>query len=520
MSFAGLELGRVSRQTPRVVAAARSSAPAFADPLPDTGAAGIERGSGTLSLARLHGMLLWLVGFSGGFVIIEPAPYEFLVALAFLIFFATGLQLRPTHLPLLVLLLVYCIGYMIGVVPVLTSEGTLSWMVTSCYMSVTTLFFALVLCRDAERRLDMLLKGYVVAAVMVSIFGIITYFHLLPGSDSFIFAQRSKSTFKDPNVLGAFLILPAVLATQKMILGKPRESLVGGLTFTVIAIELLFAFSRGAWGSYGAAAAMMLIHAWLTSRSGLTRLRIVLFTAAGCAIFGLLIGAILTLPQVSDLFAERASLIQSYDAGRFGRFGRHILGAQMALEHPIGIGPLQFTKYFPEDPHNSFLDSFLAGGWISGSVYLTLILTTLVIGVRSAFVATPWRPAYAAACASFIALTGESYIIDVQHWRHYFLLIGIIWGLFAATRRLRMERSFERLLAPLMPAPAAKALRVLKMEPAPAIGGEHRARHREEDESAYHAEPRAHLPRIEILRLNAEPIEQLPPAARHRDSRH
>jgi len=61
------------------------------------------------------------------------------------------------------------------------------------------------------------------------------------------------------------------------------------------------------------------------------------------------------------MFKQRASFDQSYDEGRFGRFGRHILGAQMALELPFGIGPLQFTKFFPEDTHNSYLNAFMSG---------------------------------------------------------------------------------------------------------------------------------------------------------------
>jgi O-antigen ligase len=218
---------------------------------------------------------------------------------------------------------------------------------------------------------------------------------------------------------------------------RVRESLVQGMITIILAVELLLAFSRGAWGAFGFAAALVLGYAFFTSRSGLERMRIVVFGAAMGVLLTVLIAAILTVPQVSDLFAERASLIQSYDAGRVGRFGRHILGAQMALENPLGIGPLQFMKFFPEEPHNSFLDAFLAGGWTSGLAYFVLILTTLVVGVRAAFIAAPWREPFAAICASFVALTAESYVIDVLHWRHYFLLIGLIWGLFAATRRGR-----------------------------------------------------------------------------------
>ena len=42
---------------------------------------------------------------------------------------------------------------------------------------------------------------------------------------------------------------------------------------------------------------------------------------------------------------------------------------------------------FPEAPHNIYLNSFITGGWISGAAYLTLTLVTLVAGLRFVFVA-------------------------------------------------------------------------------------------------------------------------------------
>jgi hypothetical protein len=389
------------------------------------------------AITRLQRGLMWLIGAAGGIVVVEPAPYEFVVVLAMVVFLATGMPLRAAHIPLLLLLVAYNIGYLIGVVPVLTEEGTVMWTAVSCFMSVTTLFFALALTEDTERRLDMLLKGYLAVAVAVALFGILTYFHLLPGSDTFMFASRSRSTFKDPNVLGAFLVLPTALSLQRTMTGRLRDFLVGSLMTAVLAIELLLAFSRGAWGAFGVAVALMLGLTYLTCGSGRERRRIILIAALGTVVLGALIVAVLSLPQVSGLFEERASLVQSYDAGRFGRFGRHILGAQLALDQPFGIGPLQFSKYFPEDPHNSFLDSFMAGGWISGAAYLALTLVTLTIGLRYVFVRTPWRAAHIALYATFVAEVGESYIIDVQHWRHYFLIMGVLWGLViaAAARR-------------------------------------------------------------------------------------
>jgi hypothetical protein len=227
---------------------------------------------------------------------------------------------------------------------------------------------------------------------------------------------------------------------QRMMFGRGRDALIGGLTTAVLALELLLAFSRGAWGAWAAAVAIQLALSYRIA-SARERVRIVIVAAFGIGLLGLLLAAALSLPQVSGLFEERASLVQSYDSGRFGRFGRHILGAQLALDHPWGIGPLQFSKYFPEDPHNSFLDAFMAGGWISGSAYFALILTTLVIGLRYLWAPTPWRRTYFALYSSFVALTGESYIIDAEHWRHYFLIIGVLWGLFTATNDSKVSDS-------------------------------------------------------------------------------
>ena len=81
------------------------------------------------------------------------------------------------------------------------------------------------------------------------------------------------------------------------------------------------------------------------------------------------IAVLLSFDQIDALFKERASFSQPYDSGRFGRFGRHLLGADMALDYPTGIGPLQFRRFFPEDTHNSFLNAFMSGGWISGILY-------------------------------------------------------------------------------------------------------------------------------------------------------
>jgi hypothetical protein len=152
------------------------------------------------------------------------------------------------------------------------------------------------------------------------------------------------------------------------------------------------------------------------------------------AIVVMLVTVLLSVDSVSELFKQRASLDQSYDEGRFGRFGRHILGADMALDLPFGIGPLQFHRYFPEDTHNSYLNAFMSGGWLAGICYAALVFITVIIGFRHVFVRVPWQQTYLAIFAAFLGTVGESFIIDTDHWRHFWMMMGAMWGMFAAAQ--------------------------------------------------------------------------------------
>jgi hypothetical protein len=395
-------------------------------------AAPASRAAGGAFVDRLRLSMLWIVGVSGGFVMVEPAPYEFLIMLAMIVFAATGVALRAGHLSLIWLLIFYNIGFATSLVPVIMLDNTARWTAISCFLSVTTLFFAVALVENTERRVDILLRGYILSAAITSVIAILAYFKLIPGWEMFIGALRARSTFKDPNVFGPFLILPGLIVLQRIMLGGLRGFFVNGVVALIIAAALFLSFSRGAWGHFAVSALLMLFFTYITTGSTAQRRRILAIAMIGGIAITAFILALLSLEQVSDLFKERASLIQDYDAGHGGRFGRHILGALMIFDYPLGVGPLQFARYLPEDPHNSFLNAFMAGGWLGGCTFLALVLVTLSAGLRHVFVRTPWQATYIAAYAAFVGEVGESYIIDVTHWRHYYLIMGTVWGLMVA----------------------------------------------------------------------------------------
>jgi hypothetical protein len=392
-------------------------------------------GALTVSTESMRGLLLWLMAFAGAFVFIEPGPYEIVGLVGIFLFGLTGLSLRPALMPLALMLIVLNIGYAIAVVPVADETKSVTWVLISVFLAVTAVFYAAISSADTQARLAYLLRGYIAAALIASLAGIVAYFRLFGSlSDPFVLYGRARGTFNDPNVLGAFLVLPAALLFQRILIGRPSAMIRNGALLLVLLAGLFLSFSRGAWGQFGLVALVVMALSIVTAPSAKSRIRIVSIAIMGAVMGAIFLGALLAIPQVADLFNQRATLDQSYDVGHFGRFGRYVLGAQLGLERPLGIGPLQFSRFLGEDPHNSYLNAFMSGGWLSGFAYLTLTAVTLVGATRFLRADTPWRSTYQVIYAAYLGVAVESAIIDIDHWRHYFLILGVLWGLMAASR--------------------------------------------------------------------------------------
>lgn len=386
------------------------------------------------AVATLQHVLLWLMGLGGAIVFIEPSPYEIFALTSLVVFVATGLRMRLAFMPLALLLFAVNLGYTICAVPLLDQKVVVTWILTSWYLAITAVLIALVVSENTAARLSYLRSGLIAGAVIASLAGIAGYLRLTPG-ELFTLYGRAAGTFKDPNVFGAFLVLPALFCLQSVVSDGLGRTLRSTVLLGIITLALLLAFSRAAWGLLALTAAFMLLLMMLTSETYRQRSRIIMMAIAAIVAVALVLVILLQFDFIRDMFQQRASFDQQYDEGRFGRFGRHLLGAQMALDLPLGIGPLQFSKFFPEDTHNSYLNAFMSGGWISGIFYPALVFTTAFVGFRYIFVRTPWQRPYLAVFSAYLGTVGEAFIIDTDHWRHFWLMLGLMWGLFVATQR-------------------------------------------------------------------------------------
>lgn len=389
---------------------------------------GRHQGGLRVSYAALKRGTLWLLTAVSFLAMIEPSPYEFIFLITFFVFMLTGLRLSQKLLAMVLLLLVYNIGGVISLIPWMDEEPSVRFTAVSVYLMITAIFFAAIMAEDPIGRLETLRKGYLFAAWCAGLAAVLGYFDVGGLAGVFTYASRASGTFKDPNVLGPFLVLPIVFTLQHVLIG--RLGLVRGiLVMSVPLMALFLSFSRGAWGNLAGSTLLMVGLMFLTAPSASRRARIVALTVLALILVVVALLIALSFESIRSVFEIRASLDQSYDQGVTGRFGSQLRSIALLLEAPNGFGPLRFRWHFPEDPHNVYVNAFASYGWLGGLSYLALMVITCHAGWKLVFTRAPWQN-HAIAMWSVLFITILQGIqIDTDHWRHFYLMFGLVWGL-------------------------------------------------------------------------------------------
>jgi hypothetical protein len=403
-----------------------------------------ERGRAWLgaSAKKALGPIVCVWIFSGGFVIVEPSPYEVVFLLAFAVALAGGLQLRRETLPLLFIVVLFTPFALIS--PFFMRyqdilDGLIFNLVT-IFLLITSYFAANFVAQAPHAHMRLIARAYIAIAVITSVVGTLAYLGFLPGEEVFLRYGRAKAFFKDPNVYGPFLILPAMFALQRVLLAKGRPTLWNGIAYLVIFVGVFVSFSRGAWGHLAASSLLIFAMVFFLEASAREKVRLLLIAIGGLMLLAIAMAVLLSIPAVSDLFAQRFSLNQSYDTGELGRFGRIWYTIDLALTHPWGIGPLEYGFLrISEQPHNTYLNVALTYGWGGALAYYLLVGSTLVAGGK-ALIRRANRTLLIPVFATFLPMIALSGIIDTDHWRHWFLVTGLVWGICAASRNTTSGR--------------------------------------------------------------------------------
>lgn len=84
-----------------------------------------------------------------------------------------------------------------------------------------------------------------------------------------------------------------------------------------------------------------------------------------------------------------------------------------------------------EEPHNTYVNVLHAYGWGGGLAYWVLVGLTFWRGVSGLTIKSDNRLLLIPLIAAFVPLAMEGAIIDTDHWRVFYLLTGLIWGVTA-----------------------------------------------------------------------------------------
>ncbi|MBN9073527.1 MAG: O-antigen ligase family protein [Rhizobiales bacterium] len=372
--------------------------------------------------------------FLSGFVIREPAPYELYMTGLIGVWALFGLRISRSILPLALLLVTFNIGGMFAMTQMETIGNTPLYLAVSMFLAFTAIFIAAII-RSNPGLFRPIFLAWLAAAIPTASLGILGYFHAFPGAEIFTRYDRAAGAFQDPNVFGPFLALPGVYLLHRMLTESPAKMPLYAAPLLIIAGGIFLSFSRGAWGLFAFAAVLTVFLVFLQTTSGKLRLRIVVMTVLAVALLAVAVIVALQIPKIADLFSARAHLEQSYDTARLGRFARYTIGFQMALEHPLGIGPLVFGTIFGEDTHDIWLKALMDYGWLGFVSYLGLLVWTLAAGGRILLRNRPWQPYLQCAYVVLIGHIALGTVIDMDHWRHFYLLLGLIWAAIALERR-------------------------------------------------------------------------------------
>ncbi len=382
---------------------------------------------------RLLLLILFVTVLASSVAFIEPSPHDLLMGVLAVSALIAGIRMERTLLVPLLLLLVWNVAGMLALMNVPGEEKTIQYTATSVYLAVAALLFACLFAQNTMARLTAMRIAYVTTAVIATFVGAAGYFDLFGTAHLFAPLGRALGAFKDPNVFGPFLIWPALFLLDRMIARGFR--LTDAVAAGVILFGLLLSFSRGAWFHFAVSGMVMIALAFVTAPDTRGRLRVLAVSISAIAVLSLLFLVLLSFSSIQDMFEARAHLIQSYDVGQGGRFRLQELALASVLNFPYGMGPFEFARVHGLQQHNMYLQAFLVYGWLGAMAYVLLLLSTMMVGLHSALVRTPWQPYLITAVAAFIGEMAEGFVIDTDHWRHFYLLLGIIWGLAAVTQR-------------------------------------------------------------------------------------
>ena len=182
---------------------------------PQSGDPSAARRGPSVRYEAIVSVAVWTFVACGAVALIEPSPYDFASFVAIPLWAIGGFTIHRSFVVFYFLLVLFAVFGFLALLPYWNNSDAVVYQYQTAYLTVTGLFFALYVADRAPARGELILKGYVAGALIASLCGVIGYFDIAGLGETFSRYGRASGTFKDPNVLGSFVILAALYLTAE-----------------------------------------------------------------------------------------------------------------------------------------------------------------------------------------------------------------------------------------------------------------------------------------------------------------
>jgi len=361
-------------------------------------------------------VLVYLSVATGSFVCIEPALCDICMALVTVLVFVNYMSIIFNKLAELLCLV--CIFFILQIPGTFFIQDDLQAIRTLLIRAELTFYsvaIAAIVIAHGRAMRSVLVKAYLHASALAILWGFAQYIDLLPESiANNLFPGRMTGLFKDPNVLGPFLI-PTILICIHLWLvqGKFRWLVMMGLGL----VGVFLSYSRAAWG---AALASIIVFSL-----GTVRVRKAIAVIGAVAI---VISVAIACSSVDDgsLFKERAQLFQPYDNDRFDVHTKILVNV---VNYPFGMGPGQIENNYMIAAHSTYLRALGEGGVMFLFIFAFLLYRATKVGFSTRFASRLEDRHFAwMSIATMLSILIAGIVVDTMHWRHMWLFIGMSYG--------------------------------------------------------------------------------------------
>jgi O-antigen ligase len=358
-----------------------------------------------------------------GVVWMEPALPDAVLGVAMAVAAATGrFRLSAVPRPVRHLLGVLVALNLLSAIEVLDLGAAARFFAITLFLVVLAVWLAGYV--DGHRRTRLAVGAYLVAAVSSALLGSLALFVSFPGSAALSAdGYRAKALFEDPNVFGPFLVPAAVILLEERLRPRlfARRPTLNSVCLLVVSAGILFSYSRAAWLNLAVAVGVLILLA-ARGRGGARR---TLRLAATGILAAAAAMALVQATGSADFLDQRAHY-QTYDVERLRA---QQTGIDLALAHPLGIGPGQFDVLVPVSAHSLYVRALAEQGILGLAVLLALVGGTLALAARNAL---RRRDLHGLSSFSLLAAWSgalvNSLVVDTLHWRHLWLLAALIWA--------------------------------------------------------------------------------------------